>query len=1398
MFNFLNRFNRSDATKSITTNPTRRSNGGVQLIDPAAIKTDLYSRQALDFINSASNNLSVPYTEQQLLGAYLTSVYMFSALRRVSNLISRVKIVAEVKDGDSWERAPETIKINQIFANEGAEVLGKMWLNYAVYGGTLVFKTKTRRAIMEAESDNYIYDYKDGAVAGLHVIDKPQWDLDEDVIYGRVNGAYVNQYNLPDVGIHGKNYLDRKEFVYVTDWNPENPNRGKSIVAVAIHESVSNAAIAQWMSEYFTRGAMPFIMVSMEDDPAMLTDNDMLKLKRQFEEYWQGLGSSLRSVFFDRKVAVEQVGINASDVAAPDLNETALEGIAAAVGLDRELVVTPSGGSQDRHEALVMRAWNDTIIPIAEKFLVAFNKDLGLPPNMRLVLDLEGISELEADRQDKSDTELGIYDAGLQDYNETRNRLKMKPVDQLEGWYNYDGKPVPLKKIIEAGELPHQAIVEFATGLWDSNLAKRSEVLKLLNRELPNNVPDGYKYEIEETFDRITGLWGEDLLTRKQVLAALGYKLPSNAQDGYRSELERGADYGEFITGLWSDNLLTRSQAISLLDMGIELPGDAPDGYADEIGDRKQTIIDLWGEDLLPKRSAMQKLGITVEDDVIDGFKSDIDSDRDSNADREQQLIDNVMDYWGEDLLTKREVLSMLKLPVPENMTDGFQEDIANKRDADQNYNDFIRDLWGDNLLTKSEALQNMGYQLPSGKPDGYQDDIDAARDQEGDWRSFISDLWGDNLLQKSSVLRELGFELPEGDIDGYQQELDALLDAKAEKRSSELFGDNTNGEDSFRAIVKETLPVETPDDELPYSDWDDDDPDDDPDDNPPPAPTNPGGGNNTMPSYIDDAILDQDSDSDWKEILNQSFEDFDYQMEQEGNPDISDIAQDFLDDFLTPETMEVLERSVLDELVYGKIEDELDRGEYDTSEVDPHELLVQSYSDTLLGEPEVYTNAYFASDQTEEDLDEVLAENLITNYSMLTGKLPDDTIELDEDIYDQENPAYVSLDLSNNEDVLEVQNIVKRTLGEDDIDYVSPEEFHITLAYVPNIENKSLTGILAMLPKSLDALTLKVGPVTTFKNEDQTVVKIDVEQNDQIISLQQKMVVAFSSYGIEVSNLTDLSHYIPHITLAYAKPSVNVPDIREYAVVRPASVEITRDDYKVVTSIPLDDKKSWWIQTLSETEDNAKNVTPQEFMSLREQYETALSEIAMIRENWKNRVVAWANDPTNNTLPERISIAVEGREPNQQLVDGIISAIEYGEFDEEDSWEMGENPLDKYLENTNDDNRSFQDDQDSEINAWERSTLKNGVNKGLRFETKHIETDLAVKIKTALGDLSDNKDKDGIKEIFEAAKYAAKRSRFITKGNLDRWGTKVVKDYFDFDLEEDGNDSENDEVDNE
>lgn len=1346
---------------------------GFQIIDPAAsIKTDFYSRQALNFINAATNEMSVPYTEQQLLGAYLTSVYMFSALRRVANLISRVKVIAEINEDGKWVRAPETVRINQIFSNEGAEVLSRMWLNYAVYGAAAVFKTKTRRSIFEEQAGRPIYDYKDGAVAGLYVIDKPMWDLDEDVSYGKIRGMYVNQYNISDDVLGSRNYIDRREFVYVTDWNPENPNRGKSIVAVAIHEAVANAAIAQWMSEYFTRGAMPFIMVSMEDDPAMMSDADLRKIKRQFEEYWQGIGSSLRSIFFDRKVNVEQVGISADEVGAPDLNDTALEGIAAAVGLDRELVVTPSGGSQERHDALIMRAWNDTVKPMAEKFLVAFNKDLGLPPNMRLTLDLSDISELEADRQDKSDTEMGIYEGGLQDYNETRQRLKMTPVAEFDRWYQYDGKPMPIEQIVKSAQVPPQSVVDYATTLWDGNLAKRSEVLALVGRQLPADARDGYKYDIEESFDFVTGLWEQDLLTRSQVLGFIGYTMPSNADDGYRSELERGKDFGDFITGLWSDNLLTRSQALSLLNMGLSVPENAPDGYADEIGDRRQNVLDLWGENLMTRKEAMQKLGILNEQlKFNDGFKDDLDA----MYDREQEGKSSILDYWDKNLLTRNDVLDMLKLPKEAQSGNGFIDEIA------------------------------------------------AQLEQADKDRENLIGLWGENLLRKSDILSGLGYSLPKGVQDGYQQELDIINEALAEKLSGELTateedggGDGGGGENGqFRSITDDYDPSP-----IPYrpAGW-----------NPFPPSMHRGGNSSnparttkvTTPNLPTSVPIDgdvrytrPDDEDDWIELMgdygytpnakpSELLDEFDEllppsQMQVYNDPfptqgrqnreddiDYLDEDDDLLAFSLTPDRREDIEEAVMDELLYGFLDESILRTG-DDEEPDERAIIAEAFSNALL-EPADTSHPYYASSNQndQQSLYESVQDNINTIYQQLTGTYPKNDI-MQGDALPKANPLYASLNLSGNADVTKIQDGMKVAFEGQPIDYVDPSLFHITLAYAYDVNDADVNNIIALIPKLLSAITLKVGPITTLENDEGKAIVVEVEDSTELSRLQQGIIAAFNAKGVAISKHTNLDNYRPHITLAYASSDFQFEGMDVHTVVRPTSIYFSRDGYAIVNETQLPEHNEYWDTSKSE-------------MLPREKYEDSAHLNKVYREGWKQTLKEPLHTIMTSSVPSALKDALSEYNYSQQALNAAAIEIDKGSFDNDSAWANGENPIAKYLEvkTVKLGGKSFQKTALDELRAWKKVALRNGLIRAMRFENVVIDAELSAKIRSALSE-TQSSDIDAIRSVFDAAEYAVtnRSVKRVTRESLERWAAKFTRDKFHFDKDEDipdGEEADND-----
>lgn len=224
------------------------------------------------------------------------------AIQNMLNAIASIKIMAEVKIADKYEPTPEDLRLNQILKQDGANFLSRMYLNYITYGKSLAYKVKTRRAVMNEMEGNPIYDYKDGAVAGLHVPDRQLWEIDEDAKKGNIKGAFINR---GDITFSSRNYLNRREFIYLTDWNHEN---------------------------------RPI----------------------------KSIGSFIEDTLLAREP---------------------YESISDVLGIDSDLLNKTEGGSIERHQALIKRAMEDTIIPAAHQITVALKYDLGLHDNFRLILN---------------------------------------------------------------------------------------------------------------------------------------------------------------------------------------------------------------------------------------------------------------------------------------------------------------------------------------------------------------------------------------------------------------------------------------------------------------------------------------------------------------------------------------------------------------------------------------------------------------------------------------------------------------------------------------------------------------------------------------------------------------------------------------------------------------------------------------------------------------------------------------------------------------------------------------------------------------------------------------------------------------------------------------------------
>lgn len=512
---FFNRNARKTAARPSFTPPVyrgggmqRRSNTVLGVSDELqrAMKSLDYSQYVQDFINDQGYGAPT-YNEMQLEAAYKTSVYLFATMRRVANLTSELRLIGEQKQGDEWERLPETHPLTRMFDEAGSQFLFTLAMQYMLYGQVLVYKEKTRKgeqvyrqmrgAVGYAQDHVAQFKFTDGEVGGLHIIPKAYWMLEED---GYRNEIISFMLSTRDETLDDRERLYPDEVIYWHDFDPRFINGAVSMASLAINNAVTNAAIARWASHYFMSGAMPLLLVSVKDEnPQQMTDTDTDKYKSWIEKAWQGLWGrfSLRAVFTDRPLEVQQAGIEADKVQAPELDAAALANIASTFQISPDLIVPPPGGTQARHVELVKQGYDNAVLPLLRQFLVPLNEGLGLNgTNLRVVVDEDRIRALESDRQERAGTEVQIFGTGTMRVSEFQNRLNLEGIDDLADFVSHNGQLMSVDRILREDKIVSDKILNLAQQAFDSDVILRSEYRAFLGLVTKPPMRDGFKSEL--------------------------------------------------------------------------------------------------------------------------------------------------------------------------------------------------------------------------------------------------------------------------------------------------------------------------------------------------------------------------------------------------------------------------------------------------------------------------------------------------------------------------------------------------------------------------------------------------------------------------------------------------------------------------------------------------------------------------------------------------------------------------------------------------------------------------------------------------------------------------------------------------------------------------------------
>ncbi|HML22099.1 MAG TPA: phage portal protein [Aggregatilinea sp.] len=166
---------------------------------------------------------------------------------------------------------------------------------------------------------------------------------------------------------------------------------------------------------------------------------------------------------------------------------------------------------------------------------------------------------------------------------------------------------------------------------------------------------------------------------------------------------------------------------------------------------------------------------------------------------------------------------------------------------------------------------------------------------------------------------------------------------------------------------------------------------------------------------------------------------------------------------------------------------------------------------------------------------------------------------------------ATVLLRLENTRTVEAIQAHLRLLLPDDEaIRWTRPEDLHVTLVSIPVLSDALAMEMQAAFGPTIGRAVIGVGPVATFKQDDQVVVILDVQPDDSLRELQEQMVTWCAQHQIPVSPYSMPGDWHPHITLAYsALMDVQIPTWEETVSVHTDRIELSRTAYQTNWVIP-------------------------------------------------------------------------------------------------------------------------------------------------------------------------------------------------------------------------------------
>lgn len=238
---------------------------------------------------------------------------------------------------------------------------------------------------------------QDSAPVELHLLRPDRMS----VVAGRDGLPRGYRYKISDQ--KSKDY-SAAEVLHLKFFHPLDDWYGLSPIEAAAYSIDQHNQAGAWNQALLQNGARPsgaLVVKGGDGNPTTLSEDQYHRLKSQIDEQFSGADNSGRPLLLEGGLEWREMSLKPKDMDFMEMKHSSARDIALAFGVPPQLLGIPGDNTYSNMVEARVAFWEQTVIPLVDRFLDALN--LWLVPkygqNLRLFADLETVPALAPRRE---------------------------------------------------------------------------------------------------------------------------------------------------------------------------------------------------------------------------------------------------------------------------------------------------------------------------------------------------------------------------------------------------------------------------------------------------------------------------------------------------------------------------------------------------------------------------------------------------------------------------------------------------------------------------------------------------------------------------------------------------------------------------------------------------------------------------------------------------------------------------------------------------------------------------------------------------------------------------------------------------------------------------------------